>query len=125
VLFFVFRRRYYTPLFLYIILSHLKAVLSRFNSRAYKYTTHTTKSRYKQNLRHYSAYQNKKLYHKIKNGTKTPPTMPRKRFTSSENKNGIQEHTPTKRKSLTERKNALQGIKKSRPRSANRERLYF
>jgi hypothetical protein len=56
---------------------------------------------------------------------KTPTESRQKRHTTNENKNGIQEHTPTKRKRPTERKNALQGIKKSRPRSANRERHFF
>jgi hypothetical protein len=90
----------------------------------YKHTTNTAKSRYKQNLRHYSAYQNKKLYHKIKNGTKTTPTTPQKRFTTPENKTGTQQHTPTKRKSPTTRKNAPKGKKKKLPGPIP-EQLYF
>jgi hypothetical protein len=82
----------------YIATSQNKAVLSRFDFRVYKHTTNTAKSRYKQNFSHYRAYQNKKQHRKHKTKHKTPPTTPQKRCTTSENKNRIQEPTPTKRK---------------------------
>jgi hypothetical protein len=90
----------------YIATSQNKAVLSRFNFRVYKHTTNTAKSRYKQNLSRYRAYQNKKQRAKHKRRTKTPSESRHKRHRTPENKNGIQEHTPTKRKRPTERKNA-------------------
>jgi hypothetical protein len=98
----------------HITIARFKHDLRPTKNHPIKNTTHTHKTQYRQNLRHYRAYQNEKQHTNRNTKPKTPTENHQKRHTTPENKNGIQDTHPQKEKASQSEKNALQDKKKSR-----------